>query len=590
MITHLNIRHVNIHLAFPKSIGFGHQKSKASEKAPVLTALSLQPSPSKEKPYLLVLDHGTTGIRAMLMNRHGEFVAKGYQKFKQIQPKPGWVEHNPKTLWSVTQKVIEEAFQNLGDAPIQWNQIQGIALTNQRETTILWDAKTGKPIANAIVWQCRRTQEMCETLKKIPGAQEKVQSKTGLLIDPYFSATKIKWLIDNTPEAKTLLKEGRLRFGTVDSWILWQLSGGKSHVTDSTNASRTMLYNINTQQWDPELLTLFGIPKEILPTVLPSDSIFGTTNPVLTGGIEVPLAGCIGDQQGALFGQKCWETGTAKSTFGTGAFLLMNIGETPIQSKNGLLTTLIAAPPLQEEGTPDGTTKTTLSPSPDSGANKIQDQKPNSSKSQSRKPHYGLEGSIFAAGSVLEWLQKIGILKNIKEMDTLLKDTPNSGDVQFIPAFNGLGTPFWKSDAKAMVEGISLDTEKRHIIRAALESIGLMTREVIATMEKDSGVLLKQLKVDGGLTRSNIFMQFLADILNIPIIRNKDVELTAKGAGFLGGLATGFWPPKESNEKRLEPKVNDEEKTQEVFNPKMQAAERNHVIQKWQASLKKVLN
>ncbi|MBY0402392.1 MAG: glycerol kinase [Cyanobacteria bacterium] len=585
MISFLKIHHPLSH-----PIGFGHQKSKAPLKTPVLKPLTLQPVPSKEKPYLLVLDHGTTGIRAMIMDRHGEFVAKGYQKFKQIQPKPGWVEHNPKTLWTVTQKVIEEAFQNLGDTPIQWHKIQGIAITNQRETTILWDAKTGKPIANAIVWQCRRTQAECETLKNIPGAKEKVQAKTGLLIDPYFSATKIKWLLDNTPEAKALLKEGRLRFGTVDSWILWQLSGGKSHVTDTTNASRTMLFNINTQQWDPELLDLFGIPKEILPTVLPSDSIFGTTNPALTGGIAVPLAGCIGDQQGALFGQKCWETGTAKSTFGTGAFLLMNIGETPIQSKNGLLTTLIATPPLQKKEASDKSTEITLQKTNDSDASKIQDEKPDSQKSHPRKPHYGLEGSIFAAGSVLEWLQKIGILKNIKEIDTLLKDTPSSGDVQLIPAFNGLGTPFWKSDAKAMIEGISLDTEKRHIIRAALESIGLMTREVIATMEKDSGVLLKQLKVDGGVTKSNIFMQFLADILNIPIIRNKDVELTAKGAGLLGGLATGFWPPQESNEKGLEPSSNTEGEPQEVFTPKMQAAERNQLIQKWQASLKKVLN
>lgn len=510
---------------------------------PILKADTVTPvkdSKNTVKPYILVLDHGTTGIRACLMDGEGAFVAKGYKQFKQIKPKPGWVEHNANTLWKTTLNVIDKAFEESG---IGWNQVQAIAMTNQRETTVLWDSKTGKPIHNAIVWQCRRTTDFCEDLKKQPGAAEEIQDKTGLVIDPYFSASKIRWLLDNVPKAKDLLKQGRLRFGTVDSWILWNLSGGKMHVTDKTNASRTELYNIHTKQWDPELLARFGVPAEILPKVAESNEVYGNSDPSLTGSESVPLAGCAGDQQAALFGQKCWEAGTAKSTFGTGAFLVMNLGDTSIKSKKGLLTTLVC----NREG----------------------------------QSAFGLEGSIFNAGTILEWLKNMGVLKTPKDVDKLAGSLDSNEDVYFVPALSGLGAPYWDPKATGMIDGLTLRTGPAQVTRAAVESIAYMTREVLDAMQAESGKKLSALRVDGGVTRSNFFMQFLSDILGIPVIRTDESELTAKGAGYLAGLATGFWKSPDEIQRLTE--------RQQVFEPKLPEEKRQALFQKWLQTVKKVL-
>lgn len=508
--------------------------------APAAADVSVPLAPRGERPYLMVLDHGTTGIRALVMDKQGAFVARGYRQFKQIKPQPGWVEHNPATLWDVTRKVIDEAFKTSG---LSWQQIQAIAMTNQRETTVLWDTKTGKPVYNAIVWQDRRTADFCNALKQQAGVAEQIQAKTGLVIDPYFSASKIRWILDNVPKAQALLKQGRLRFGTVDTWILWKLSGGKRHVTDVTNASRTQLFNIHTKQWDPDLLKLYSIPAGILPQVSDSNTVLGESQAALTGDEAIPMAGCAGDQQAALYGQKCWEPGTAKSTFGTGAFLVMNLGETPTASKKGLLTTLAC--------------------------------------DKSGKPAFAMEGSIFTAGTILEWLKGLGVLKSPKDVDKLAGSLESNEGVTFVPALSGMGAPYWDPDARGMIDGLTLRSGKAQVTRAAVESIAYMTREVLDAMQAESGKKLDSLRVDGGVTRSNFFMQFLADILGIPVVRTDDADVTAKGAGYLAGLATGFWKS-EKEIAALPEKL-------ERFEPKLAPEKRQALFQQWIQGVQKVL-
>jgi glycerol kinase len=534
---------INHQAANLKPVFQGKAQAKQNIFPPSVTPLAVQdknqPTP---KPYILVLDHGTTGIRACLMDREGQFVGKAHQNFKQIRPQPGWVEHSPNTLWKTTLKVIDEALKTKGAT---WKDIHGVAITNQRETTVLWDAKTGKPIHNAIVWQCRRTSEDCTKLASQPENQQLVKDTTGLVIDAYFSASKIQWLLKNEPKAAKLLKEGRLRFGTVDSWILWNLSGGKSHVTDFTNASRTGLYNIHTQAWDQRLLDLYGIPKEILPKVVGSAEVVSAVDSQLTHKEAVipeagiPIAGVVGDQQAALFGQQCWEPGEVKSTFGTGAFLVMNLGETPVQSQHGLLTTL---------------------------ANQANGKKA-----------YALEGSIFSAGTMVEWLKNLRLIRSPKDVDALAQDLPDNQGVYFVPGLAGLGAPYWQAEAKGEWKGMTLQTDRRHLVRSVMESIAFMTHDVLKAMEKDAKQTIKALKVDGGVTKSQFLMQFLADILKIPVIRNKESEQTAKGAGFLGGLATGFWKNPDA--------VKQLKQETEVFQPTMPEEKRLGLLSAWQKIL-----
>ncbi len=520
-------------------------KTRQQNKAVTSPVTSIPVSPAKQpspKPYMLILDHGTTGIRACLMNRDGQFVGKAHQNFKQIRPQPGWVEHSPNTLWKTTLQVIEEALKS---KEASWKDIHGVAITNQRETTILWDSKTGKPIHNAIVWQCRRTSEDCTKLASQPENQQLVKDSTGLVIDAYFSASKIQWLLKNEPKAAKLLKEGRLRFGTVDSWILWNLSGGKSHITDFTNASRTGLYNIHTQTWDERLLNLYGIPKEILPQVVGSaETVSAVDTQIAQGEAGIPIAGVVGDQQAALFGQQCWEAGEVKSTFGTGAFLVMNLGDQPVQSQHGLLTTL---------------------------ANQANGKKA-----------YALEGSIFSAGTMVEWLKNLRLIRSPKDVDALVQDLPDNQGVYFVPGLAGLGAPYWQAEAKGEWKGMTLQTDRRHLVRSVMESIAFMTHDVLKAMEKDAKQTIKALKVDGGVTKSQFLMQFLADILKIPVIRNKESEQTAKGAGFLCGLATGFWKSPDA--------VKSLKQETDIFEPKMSEGKRLELLSGWQKMLNQALN
>ena len=451
------------------------------------------------KEYILALDQGTSSSRAILFDKTGQPKAISQKEFTQIFPKPGWVEHNPKEIWSSQASVIAETISAEG---INGSNIAAIGITNQRETTIVWDAESGEPIYNAIVWQDRRTSAYCDTLKK-DGRADLIRSKTGLIIDAYFSATKIRWILENVPGARRKAEEGRLRFGTVDTWLIWKLTRGEVHVTDVSNASRTMLFNIHTLDWDDELLRLFGVPKSMLPQVKSSSEIYGKTKGTLFA-YEVPIAGIAGDQQAALFGQMCTEPGSVKNTYGTGCFMLMNSGERPIMSANKLLTTV---------------------------AWKIGD-----------KVTYALEGSIFVAGSVIQWLRDgLGIIRSSSEAEPLAASVPDNGGVYFVPALTGLGAPYWDQYATGTLFGITRGTKAGHIVRAALEGIAFQTMDIVNAMQKDAGITLKELKVDGGASRNNLLMQFQADILGTSVIRPQVTETTALGAAYLAGLATGYW-------------------------------------------------
>ena len=449
--------------------------------------------------YILALDQGTSSSRAIVFDRHGKTMAVSQKEFTQIFPKPGWVEHNPMEIWSSQASVIAEAITSID---INGLNIAAIGITNQRETTIVWDSETGAPVYNAIVWQDRRTSEYCDSLKR-DGRADLIRSKTGLIIDAYFSATKVRWILENVPGARKKAEEGKLRFGTVDTWLIWMLTRGEVHVTDVSNASRTMLFNIHSLQWDKELLELFNIPESMMPEVKSSSEVYGYTKTTLFAH-EVPIAGIAGDQQAALFGQMCTEPGSVKNTYGTGCFLLMNSGERPIMSSNNLLTTI---------------------------AWKIGDT-----------VNYALEGSIFVAGSVVQWLRDgLGIIKSSSEVEELAASVPDNGGVYYVPALTGLGAPHWDQYAKGSIYGISRGTTAAHIARAALEGIAFQTMDIVNAMQKDAGVTLKELKVDGGASRNNLLMQFQADILNTSVIRPTVTETTALGAAYLAGLAVGYW-------------------------------------------------
>ena len=452
-----------------------------------------------EQKYILALDQGTSSSRAIVFDHEGRICATAQKEFPQHFPKPGWVEHDPKDIWSSEASVIAEAITSMG---INGLNIAGIGITNQRETTIVWDAETGEPVYNAIVWQDRRTSEYCDSLKE-QNLTGFIREKTGLLIDAYFSATKIRWILENVPGARARAEAGKLRFGTVDTWLLWNLTRGECHMTDVSNASRTMLFNIHTLNWDEDLMKLFGIPMSMLPEVHSSSEIYGYTKTTIFAH-KVPVAGIAGDQQAALFGQMCTTPGSVKNTYGTGCFLLMNSGTKPITSSHNLLTTI---------------------------AWKIGDT-----------VNYALEGSIFVGGSVVQWLRDgLGIIKSSSEIESLAMTVPDNGGVYFVPALTGLGAPYWDQYAKGTICGLTRGTTAAHIARAALEGIAFETMDIVNAMEHDAGIKLAELKVDGGASRNNLMMQFQADILGTKVIRPKVTETTAMGACYLAGLATGYW-------------------------------------------------
>lgn len=449
--------------------------------------------------FILSFDQGTTSSRAIVFDRKGSVAAISQKEFTQLFPQPGWVEHDPMEVWSSQVAVATEAIVRAGLTP---GDIAAIGITNQRETTILWNRETGKPVHNAIVWQDRRTSDYCNMLREA-GKAGLIQQKTGLVIDAYFSATKIRWMLDHAPGARELADEGKLAFGTVDSWLLWNLTGGKVHATDVTNASRTMLFNIHTLQWDEELLKLFEIPGSLLPKVCSSSEVYGHTAGQVWAE-RIPIAGIAGDQQSALFGQMCTGVGMVKNTYGTGCFLLMNIGDKPILSRNNLVTTV---------------------------AWKINGE-----------VRYALEGSIFIGGAVVQWLRDgLGVIASSAEVEGLAESVADNGGVYMVPAFTGLGAPHWLQQARGMITGMTRGTTAAHISRAALESIAFQTMEVVRAMEADAGAAIRELRVDGGAVANNLLMQFQADVIGVKVVRPELTETTAMGAAYLAGLAVGFW-------------------------------------------------
>lgn len=445
--------------------------------------------------YILSLDQGTSSSKAIVFDQDGRLICRHQQEFTQHFPRQGWVEQNPAEIWSSMRAVMERAVADIQDGPVV-----ALGIANQRETTIVWDAATGRPVCNAIVWQDRRTAGFCDELKA-RGLEGMIREKTGLIIDAYFSATKIRWILDNVPGARRKAEAGRLRFGTVDSWLIWNLTGGQVHATDVTNASRTMLFNINTLYWDPDLLELFGIPASILPEIRSCSEVYGET---VVHGRRIPIAGVIGDQQSALIGQLCLDEGSVKNTYGTGCFLLMNCGHKPIFSENRLLTTV---------------------------AWKIGD-----------RVDYALEGSIFVAGAVVQWLRDgLGLIGDSADVEKLAAGVPDNGGVYFVPALTGMGAPYWNQDVRGTIVGITRGVTAGHLARAALEGIAFQTMDIVKAMEQDAGILLSELKVDGGAARNNLLMQFQADVLGTEVIRPRVTELTALGAAYMAGLGVGVW-------------------------------------------------
>lgn len=452
------------------------------------------------KQYIMALDQGTTSSRAILFDENGHVVHTAQQEFRQIFPQSGWVEHNAEEIWSSILSCIAKVLSERNIAP---EQISAIGITNQRETTVVWDKKTGKPVHNAIVWQSRQTAEICEELKE-NGYNDLFRDKTGLLIDAYFSGTKVKWILDNVEGAREKAENGDLLFGTIDTWIIWKLTNGEAHVTDYSNASRTLMFNIYDLKWDEELLDILTVPASMLPTVRPSSEVYGKTAPDNFFGKEVPIAGIAGDQQAALFGQACYEEGMSKNTYGTGCFMLMNTGEKAVKSENGLLTTIAWGL--------DG------------------------------KVTYALEGSIFVAGSAIQWLRDgLRMFKTAADSEAYAARVDSTEGVYVVPAFVGLGTPYWDSDVRGSVFGLTRGTTKEHFVRATLESLAYQTKDVLSAMEADSGIPLNTLRVDGGAVKNDFLMQFQSDILNVPVERPEVNETTALGAAYLAGLAVGFW-------------------------------------------------
>ncbi|MCB9055520.1 MAG: glycerol kinase GlpK [Chitinophagales bacterium] len=486
--------------------------------------------------YILALDQGTTSSRSMVFDQQGNIISVAQKEFKQIFPKPGWVEHDANEIWSTQFGTMAEA---VAQAHVNMKQVAGIGITNQRETTVLWDRKTGQPVYNAIVWQDRRTAAYCDELKAA-GKKDTIQQKTGLIIDAYFSATKLKWILDNVEDARKKAENGELAFGTIDTWLTWKLTNGEVHVTDVSNASRTMLFNIHSLQWDEELLKLFDIPAAVLPEVKPSSKIYGVTGNIVPDS-RIPVAGIAGDQQSALFGQMCTQPGMVKNTYGTGCFMLMNTGEKVIASENNLLTTVA----WQIDG----------------------------------KTEYALEGSVFIAGAVVQWLRdELKIIRSSKEVEALASEVSDNDGVYIVPAFAGLGAPHWNQHARGSIFGLTRGSSNAHIAKAALESIAFQTYDVLKAMEADAGIEIKELRVDGGATVNNQLMQFQSDILDCNVVRPKITETTALGAAYLAGLAVGYW--KNVGE------IQQQWQIEKTFSSAMTGEKRKQLIAGWQRAVK----
>ncbi|MCR2043060.1 glycerol kinase GlpK [Anaerosalibacter massiliensis] len=493
-----------------------------------------------EKKYIMSLDQGTTSSRAILFNRVGEIVNVAQQEFDQIYPKGGWVEHDPMQIWGTQMGVARQVLETAGIRP---QEVAAMGITNQRETTVVWDKNTGKPVYNAIVWQCRRTANICDDLKE-KGLEDYIKKTTGLVIDAYFSGTKIKWILDNVEGAREKAENGDLLFGNIDTWLIWNLTRGKVHVTDYSNASRTMIFDINNLCWDDKILKELDIPKSMLPEPKPSSEVYGVTDPNTFGGAEIPIAGIAGDQQAALFGQACYSQGMAKNTYGTGCFMLMNTGEKAVPSKNGLLTTIAWGI--------DG------------------------------KVNYALEGSIFIGGAIIQWLRdELRLISDAADSEYFATKVDDSNGVYIVPAFVGLGAPYWDMYARGTILGLTRGANRDHIIRAALESIAYQTRDVLEAMQEDSGIDLKELKVDGGAVANNFLMQFQSDLLGVPVHRPEVIETTALGAAYLAGLAVGFW--KDMNE------ISEKWNVDRKFNPEMDAEHREKAYKGWKKAVSRSL-
>ncbi|WP_053034888.1 glycerol kinase GlpK [Staphylococcus haemolyticus] len=486
--------------------------------------------------YIMSIDQGTTSSRAILFDKEGDIKGVAQREFKQYFPKSGWVEHDANEIWTSVLAVMTEV---LNENEINADQIEGIGITNQRETTVIWDKNTGRPIYHAIVWQSRQTQSICHELKE-QGHEETFRNKTGLLLDPYFAGTKVKWILDNVDGAREKAENGDLLFGTIDTWLVWKLSGGEAHITDYSNASRTLMYNIYDLQWDDELLDLLNVPKQLLPEVKESSEIYAHTKDYHFFGQEVPISGIAGDQQAALFGQACFERGDVKNTYGTGGFMLMNTGEEPIKSESGLLTTIAYGL--------DG------------------------------KVNYALEGSIFVSGSAIQWLRDgLRIINSAPQSENYATRVDSTDNVYFVPAFVGLGTPYWDSEARGAIFGLSRGTEKEHFIRATLESLCYQTRDVMEAMSKDSKIEVNNLRVDGGAVKNNFIMQFQADIVNTAVERPEIQETTALGAAYLAGLAVGFWDSKDEIANRWQLETE--------FTPQMSEEDRTKLYKGWKKAV-----
>ena len=491
------------------------------------------------KKYLVAIDQGTTSSRSIVFDKQGNIIQVAQKEFTQIFPKPGWVEHDPMEIYSTQLGVLAEANARAG---VSAGDIAAIGITNQRETTVVWDKNTGKPVYNAIVWQCRRTADYCETLKA-KGFDKAIKDKTGLVVDAYFSGTKVRWILENVDGARERAEKGELLFGTIDTWLVWNLTKGKVHVTDYSNASRTMLFNIHKLEWDEEILKEMNIPRQILPDVKPSSYVYGNTASDILGG-EVPIAGIAGDQQAALFGQCCFDPGTVKNTYGTGCFILMNTGEKAVASQNGLLTTIAWGA--------DG------------------------------KVEYALEGSVFIAGASIQWLRDgLRLIDNAAFSEQYALKVPDAGGVYVVPAFVGLGAPYWDQFARGTIVGITRGTTKEHFVRATLESLAYQSYDVIKAMETDAKVPIQSIRVDGGATANNFLMQFQADILNTEVIRPKVIESTALGAVYLAGLAAGFYENKQDIVKNVA--------RDRVFKPEIQEADRAKLVSGWKEAVKRSL-
>jgi glycerol kinase len=498
-----------------------------------------------QKKYICALDQGTTSTRCIIFNHSSEIVSFSQKEHRQIFPSPGLVEHDASEIWENTQSVIREALRS---GSIDPTEIAAIGITNQRETSLLWNKRTGHLPGNAIVWQDTRTQDLCSQLKKT-GKEEMVRDITGLPLSPYFSATKIRWLLDHHAALEQKAMNDELAFGTMDSWIIWNLTGGIDgglHATDATNASRTMLMNLQTLEWDEQLLSLFGIPHSLLPTIHPSSGIIGYTKEKGPFGAVLPIAGILGDQQAALFGQTCFEPGSSKNTYGTGCFLLMNIGEKPVRSKNGLITTV---------------------------ANKIGEE----------PAQYALEGSVAIAGALVQWIRdNLGLIRESSEINELASKTMDNGDVYIVPAFSGLYAPYWRDDARGIIVGLTRFTNKSHIARASLESTAFQTQEIITAMEEDSQAKISQLKADGGMVKSDLLMQFQSDLLDIPVLSPKITETTALGAAYAAGLAAGFWKDKEELKSQWQEGRR--------WTPQMGSSRRKELLARWKDAVQRTFD